>query len=92
MVVNEYQLVGVWKTCSKCGNTIVVARDSDTTTGYSGNTESSYFCPQCKTLYVSNKSYAKCVENAPISKSKNYCKLCNNSGYDRKGKPCRDCR
>jgi len=90
MVVNEYRQTGVWKKCSKCGNVISVARDSDTTTNYSGNTESSYSCPQCKTTYISTKPYDRCI--TPKSKPKHYCKICNNSGYDRKGKPCRDCR
>lgn len=92
MITGDYAFSMKLSKCARCGSNIIVLNDVNTTSNYSGNSENSYYCSKCQTHFIKIVDIkADCIEDI-IRKKKRHCKMCNNSGYDRKGKPCRECR
>jgi len=92
MIVEDYASSMKMLKCARCGSYIRVLIDVNTTTNYSGNSENSYYCNNCQTQFIKFVDIkADSIANI-ITKKKRFCKMCNNSGYDKKGNPCRTCR
>ena len=102
---SDEKVITGFKTCPRCGSIIYLQpsnlNSNMTSFNMNINTSNSYRCPTCETT-----TYVKTADIKPnydeefiasifMEKKKKYakdrCKICRGSGYDFKGKPCRDC-